>query len=156
MTPRAASTTSIGLRPTTASEKADRAALADREHLANIDAQILDLEILTLPNEIVSELFVHFIPVYPKRPPLTGLLSPVLICQICRRGREIVLSTPVLWRVFTLSLGKTEPLEQQLHLLDAFLKRSGSRPLSIKLNNVALPQFIQAITSRAARWERWH
>lgn len=93
MTPRArtefASSTSIGLKPAPASEKTVRA--EDQADLADIEAQILELErrvwslrqekdlvqgrlgayaypFLTLPNEVVSEIFFHFIPVYPKRP----------------------------------------------------------------------------------------
>ncbi|KAJ7917678.1 hypothetical protein B0H13DRAFT_2657737, partial [Mycena leptocephala] len=61
---------------------------ADRSRVADISAQILDLErsisalriektqaqerldsykypVLTLPNEIVSEIFIHFLPPYP-------------------------------------------------------------------------------------------
>ncbi|KAJ7834594.1 hypothetical protein B0H13DRAFT_1467448, partial [Mycena leptocephala] len=88
--------------------------------VVDIDAEILDLErslfalrnekallqhrldsykypVLTLPNEIVSEIFIHFLPIYPFCPPLTGILSPNLLTQICRRWREIALATPGLW-----------------------------------------------------------
>ncbi|KAJ7280873.1 hypothetical protein C8J57DRAFT_1174466 [Mycena rebaudengoi] len=50
--------------------------------------------ILTLPTEITSEIFVHFLPPYPQCPPATGLSSPELLCQICQVWREIALSTP--------------------------------------------------------------
>ncbi|KAJ7769251.1 hypothetical protein B0H14DRAFT_3509476 [Mycena olivaceomarginata] len=71
---------------------------ADRARLADLDAQILDLErslsalrsqrqpvferlsactypVLTLPNEITTEIFIHFLPNYPSCPPLTALVS---------------------------------------------------------------------------------
>jgi hypothetical protein len=66
---------------------------ADRTRVADIEAQILDLErslstlrnekalvqerldaykypVLTLPNEIISEIFIHFLPTNPLCPPL--------------------------------------------------------------------------------------
>ncbi|KAJ6526043.1 hypothetical protein B0H19DRAFT_1197750 [Mycena capillaripes] len=49
---------------------------------------------LSLPNELVSDIFVRFLPVYPKLPPPIGLLSPYLLCHICRRWRNIALTTP--------------------------------------------------------------
>ncbi|KAJ6562466.1 hypothetical protein B0H19DRAFT_1144629 [Mycena capillaripes] len=92
---------------------------AHRARVADLEAKILDLErslsalrteklqvqqrldsykypALTLPNEIVSEIFIHFLPIYPLCPPLTGTLSPTALTQICRQWREIALSTPAL------------------------------------------------------------
>jgi hypothetical protein len=80
---------------------------ADRVRVAEIEAQILNSEcspsalrieqaqakqrldsykfpVLTLPNEIVSEIFLHFIPAYPRSPPLAGILSPTCLTYICR------------------------------------------------------------------------
>ncbi|KAJ6601072.1 hypothetical protein DFH09DRAFT_1069755 [Mycena vulgaris] len=97
------------------SQRAPRA--ADRARLADITPQISELErslrppeterdllhgrlaayayaVLTLPNEIVSEIFVHFLPPYPMPPLMIGFLSPALLCQIYRKWREIALSTP--------------------------------------------------------------
>ncbi|KAJ7720927.1 hypothetical protein B0H16DRAFT_1386558, partial [Mycena metata] len=93
---------------------------ADRTRIAVIKAKILELErllsslneekdilqdrldaytypVLTLPNEIVSEIFIHFLPVYPKTPPMIGRSSPNVLGQICRRWREIAFGTPALW-----------------------------------------------------------
>ncbi|KAJ7885871.1 hypothetical protein B0H14DRAFT_2241169, partial [Mycena olivaceomarginata] len=90
--------------------------------IADIDAQILELErtlsslkdekdslrsrqaiyiypVLTLPNEIVSEIFVQVLPDFPRCPPPIGPLSLYLLCQICRKWRDIVFSTPALWSV---------------------------------------------------------
>jgi hypothetical protein len=91
---------------------------ADRARITDIEAQILDLEhslaiaelrlekttvqerldsykcpVLRLPNEIVSEIFTHFLPVYLLCPPVTGLLSPIVLTHICRKWREIALTT---------------------------------------------------------------
>ncbi|KAK6977983.1 F-box domain-containing protein, partial [Favolaschia claudopus] len=98
---------------------------ADRALIVEQDAKILELEaqiaalqssiselraakqsrlnsyrysVLTLPNEIIGEIFLRFLPPYPKPPPLTGILSPTSLTQICRQWRNIALSTPALWR----------------------------------------------------------
>ncbi|KAJ7769227.1 hypothetical protein B0H14DRAFT_2967707 [Mycena olivaceomarginata] len=82
---------------------------ADRARFADLQAQISLLErslselqsekklvlerldsykypVLTLPNEIIAEVFVHFLPVYPLCPPLIGPSSPTLLTQICRKS----------------------------------------------------------------------
>ncbi|KAJ6457796.1 hypothetical protein C8R47DRAFT_169743 [Mycena vitilis] len=117
--------------------------------------------VLTLPNEIVSEIFVHFLPVYPARPRKTGQLCPILLCKICRAWREIALSTPALWRavgVTILNFVAPEKVESELGWLETSLTRSGSCPLSIKLvpgliDTQALAPFIRAIAPHFARWE---
>ncbi|KAJ6457799.1 hypothetical protein C8R47DRAFT_169893 [Mycena vitilis] len=170
---------------------ADRARVADIDtHILELDTQILCLRreqnvlhqekivrqdrldayvypVLTLPPEIVSEIFVHFLPVYPIRPPITGLLSPTVLTHICRTWRGIALSTPALWRAVLAHLprarwGKTTLDERlradakQLRLLIAWLKRSGSCLLSIELQSALKPElvpYMQAIGAHCARWE---
>jgi hypothetical protein len=58
--------------------------------------------VLELPNEIIFEIFIHFLPIYPAWP-FTGLLSPTTLTHICRQWREITLTTPLLWRAIGLS-----------------------------------------------------
>ncbi|KAJ6590969.1 hypothetical protein DFH09DRAFT_1138209 [Mycena vulgaris] len=162
----------------------ERAALAaDRARIAEIQSKIMELEIslvslrkeeilvqdrlddytypvLTLPNEIVSEIFVHCLPVYPKRPPLFGPSSPTRLTQICRKWKEIALSCPALWRAVGVSVDKGRSLGLTLSLMETFLKRSGSYPLSVELligrgaseESTRVP-FPPTITSHSARWE---
>ncbi|KAJ7653664.1 hypothetical protein DFH06DRAFT_1093220 [Mycena polygramma] len=132
----------------------------DRARLADNLAQILELErsisalraenslvqtridsyaypVLTLPNEIVSEIFVQSIPPYPHCQPLTGTGSPTSLAQICHIWREIALATPALWRAIALSLSIPEfTIEQQQHSMDLWLERSRSCPLSIHLKQL--------------------
>ncbi|KAJ7281022.1 hypothetical protein C8J57DRAFT_1057856, partial [Mycena rebaudengoi] len=100
------------------------------ERLPDLDARILELEkalaaarlewrnlqtridaykypILTLPIEITSKIFVHFLPPapYPERTPAIGLSSPHILGHICRTWREIALSTPRLWQAVKLHHG---------------------------------------------------
>ncbi|KAJ7439492.1 hypothetical protein FB451DRAFT_1301949 [Mycena latifolia] len=156
---------------------------ASRARIAEIESHMLELEhslgllqekellqarldaytypVLTLPNEIVSEIFVHFLPVYPSRPPLIGRRSPSHLGQICRKWREIALGTPALWRAVRLCLHKRRCLGQHLQLLETFLQRSGSYRLSIELLNknttdwdaAKMDPFLHAIIPHSARWE---
>ncbi|KAJ7604338.1 hypothetical protein FB45DRAFT_850887, partial [Roridomyces roridus] len=91
--------------------------------------------VLTLPAEVTSEIFMQFLPPFRQRPSLVGPLSPSLLLRICRRWRDIALSTPALWSTMTLDIEfEDEKLhEHQLGLLHSWLQRSGHCPLSIAL-----------------------
>jgi hypothetical protein len=154
---------------------------ADRVRIADIKAQILEggksersmkslteernllqdrlnaytYPVLTLPNEIVSEIFVHFLPIYPKCPPPIGPLSPYILCHICQKWRAIALTTHALWRAISLSLRRR--LQEKYILLDDWLGLSGSCLLSIKLHNdmdlTNLDHFGAIIAIECERWE---
>ncbi|KAJ7429627.1 hypothetical protein FB451DRAFT_1383059 [Mycena latifolia] len=150
---------------------------ADRAHVEDIKAQILVLKrsvralraerketqgridsyaypVLTLPNEIVSEIFVNFLPVYPCCPPQTGLLSPTLLTHICRRWRGIALATPELWRAILITSYRDDG--RQLHILDSWLSRSGCFPLSLNIENLFIPiskECLEKLVQHHARWE---
>ncbi|KAJ7805966.1 hypothetical protein B0H13DRAFT_2487110 [Mycena leptocephala] len=154
----------------------------DRIRLADIEAEILDLErsiatlraekaqvqgrldsykypVLTLPNEIVSEIFIHFLPPYPQCPPLSGSLSPNTLVRICRQWREVALDTPALWRAIRLSDRRIQSVEIQRHIADTWLRRSRFRPLSIVFEFLYLdPDFrtselFATLIRHRARWE---
>ncbi|KAJ7280817.1 hypothetical protein C8J57DRAFT_1174439 [Mycena rebaudengoi] len=111
--------------------------------------------ILTLPTEITSEIFVHFLPPYPERPLSAGPTSPELLAQICRAWREIALSTPRLWRAIELSPPTRSPTKT-LDLLRTWVSRSKDCPLLISLQSstqLLKVDFIQAIIPHSERWE---
>ncbi|KAJ7717707.1 hypothetical protein B0H16DRAFT_1700872 [Mycena metata] len=176
-------------RPPTQNERNSLA--AERARIAVIGAQILELErllsslkeertllqdrldaytypVLTLPNEIVSEIFLHFLPVYPETPPIIGSSSPNVLGHICRKWKEIAFSTPALWRGITFCLYNGKIFDQKLRLLETWLQRSGSCLLSIHMDldfdpdvaatNLAatLDLFTHAIAAHSARWEYLH
>ncbi|KAJ7817959.1 hypothetical protein B0H13DRAFT_2292657 [Mycena leptocephala] len=149
---------------------------ADRTRIADLGAQISHLErslsalreektlaqerldsykypVLTLPNEIVSEIFIHFLPAHPDYPPLINLLSPNLLTRICRRWREIALNTPTLWSAITSSYNDGIPLKQKHHIFDLWLKRSRSRPLSLQILGTDVAEILAAVVPHRARWE---
>ncbi|KAJ7225018.1 hypothetical protein C8J57DRAFT_1093730, partial [Mycena rebaudengoi] len=72
---------------------------AARRERENLQSRLDDCKypVLTLPVEITAEIFINFIPIYPLRPPLTGLLSPALLGQVCHKWRDVALGTPRLW-----------------------------------------------------------
>ncbi|KAJ7113006.1 hypothetical protein C8R44DRAFT_984853 [Mycena epipterygia] len=149
----------------------------ERGRITAIDSQIVQLKsertplqerleayrypVLTLPNEIVSECFVHLLPAYPLRPPSHGLRSPTMLGHICRKWRNIAFSTPALWRALSVTMDQPS-LSKQLHLLETWLKRSGSCPLSISLADdtddgevglMDINKFLQTIFVHRARLE---
>ncbi|KAJ7720911.1 hypothetical protein B0H16DRAFT_380197 [Mycena metata] len=174
-------------RPPTQTERNSLA--ADRTRIAVIKAKILELQrsisslteendllqdrldaytypVLTLPNELVSEIFLHFLPVYPQPPPIIGRSSPNVLGQICREWREIAFRTPVLWRAITLSLRNGKRLDQKHRLLELWLQRSGSCLLSIHMDlevdavdlegdvgTETLDLFTHTLAAHSARWE---
>ncbi|KAJ7437597.1 hypothetical protein B0H11DRAFT_1885146 [Mycena galericulata] len=135
---------------------ADLSPAAARDRLDELDAEISALEtslvprklereslaahldaytypVLTLPNEIVSEIFLqhlHPLATCTSVSP-SSRNSPLFLGHICRKWREIALSTPWLWTVINLHLGDVATHQRQIHLLEVWLTRSRSCPLSI-------------------------
>ncbi|KAJ7930044.1 hypothetical protein B0H13DRAFT_1859190 [Mycena leptocephala] len=118
----------------------------------------LDSLVLTLPNEITSEIFVHFLPIYPICPPLSGLLSPTILTHVCRQWREIALAIPALWRAISLSNEYIIPSNQPAYISD-ILARSGCCPLSIWMDEFEHDkdrrgsEVLAAALPHCARWE---
>lgn len=146
---------------------AARAQIADMENqISRLEKSIRSLRlnqlesyqypVLNLPNEIISEIFIHFLPVYPLCPPQTGLLSPTTLTHICRKWRDVALATPGLWRAILLCYESDNAIEQQVHTLETWLKRSGCCPLSIRMedfDDIPLDDCIAAIAHHSARLE---
>ncbi|KAJ7771564.1 hypothetical protein B0H16DRAFT_1881178 [Mycena metata] len=158
----------------------------DRRCVADLDAQISELEhsepslsalqatrarvqerldsyrypVLTLLDEMVSEIFQHFLPVYPLCPPLTGLLSPTTLTQVCRAWREIALSTPSLWRAISLSLQSDIPPLRQDREVDIWVRRSRSCPMAVVISDDVYPrnfdhksEVLATVAAHRACWE---
>ncbi|KAF7366768.1 F-box domain-containing protein [Mycena sanguinolenta] len=173
----------IASRTPTAEEIAQRT--AERTQIEQLDAQILDLEnslqtlrnarnslqqklddytypILTLPPEIVADIFGHYLLPYPLCSRAFGPRSPTTLSRICHSWREIALSTPTLWRAISLYISSSTDLPKRLECLQSWLALSRSCPLSIRLEGQIFSQpdsrldfgpFIAAIIPHSARWE---
>ncbi|KAK6978064.1 F-box domain-containing protein [Favolaschia claudopus] len=124
--------------------------------------------VLSLPDEMVCEIFIRFLPPYPDPSPLVGLLSPITLTHVCRRWREIALATPDLWKAIDLippnclshisstrSIGPI-PLSSRHQtrartLGSLWIKRSGSHPLSVRAVDLdkSFPIFSTLLPHRA-------
>ncbi|KAJ6483928.1 hypothetical protein C8R45DRAFT_999748 [Mycena sanguinolenta] len=152
---------------------------ADRVRILDLEVQILDLEasisalrvekalvqkrldaykypVLTLPNEITSKILIHFLPIYPDAPPLSGLASPTSLTHVCRQWRQVALATPALWKAIKFDNHHIPP-KQIGHIADAWIRRSGSGPLSIHIGirdlDVLNEIFAEPSAMAIARWE---
>ncbi|KDQ62007.1 hypothetical protein JAAARDRAFT_123034, partial [Jaapia argillacea MUCL 33604] len=82
-----------------------------------------------LPPEIISKIFAHTLGpglVDPLKHPL-----PVLLTHVCSYWRHIALSTPTLWSSLSVEPRYDHNSAQTKQILDEFLARSGTAPLSI-------------------------
>ncbi|KAJ7834299.1 hypothetical protein B0H13DRAFT_2369955 [Mycena leptocephala] len=129
---------------------------ADRARVADLEERLDSYKypVLTLPNEIVSEIFIHFLPAYPEYPPPAGLLSPTLLTHICRTWREIALSTATLWSAIGTSYDDDLSLKQQIQIFDLWLKRSRFCPLSLRIEaEMGVAKIFAVVVPHRARWE---
>ncbi|KAK7036099.1 F-box domain-containing protein [Favolaschia claudopus] len=126
--------------------------------------------ILTLPNEITSEIFLQFLPQYPELPILDNAIgpthsypnyhSPVRLTHICRKWRAVAIATPALWKGLFVSDTHIKPkFVGRAALIDMWLSRSGSCPLSISVFGLTggPPDHLQKIWSAILPYRtRWH
>ncbi|KAJ7123258.1 hypothetical protein C8R43DRAFT_1148085 [Mycena crocata] len=150
----------------------------DRARIADIEAEISYLEqsiralrieqvqaqkrlgsysypILTLPNEITTEIFIAFLPVYSIPPQMHGLCSPMRLTRICRQWRDIVYTTPALWRAISLVVTTPTCDEKDNNLLQKWLARSCIYRLCINISGDFWyeSQCMRTLSSHRARWE---
>ncbi|KAK6977972.1 F-box domain-containing protein [Favolaschia claudopus] len=121
------------------------------KHSAQQNLDSYKYPVLTLPNEIVGEIFQDFLPPYPEPSPLLGKDSPTILIHICHQWREIALTTPALWRSIDL---RDVSVEAATSLACSWLERSGCLPLSLHATDrqdvfSVFPVFIP----HRARWE---
>ncbi|KAK7048898.1 F-box domain-containing protein [Favolaschia claudopus] len=128
------------------------AAARDAQQLIWEGLQSYKYPVLSLPNEVVCEIFVHTIPPYPEPPLPFSDCSPTVLTRICRQWRELAVETPRLWRTISL-LNPRKSLEPQqaFRIASLWLKRSGSCPLSIRADD--LNPVLSVLLPERMRWE---
>nr|GAT43182.1 predicted protein [Mycena chlorophos] len=118
--------------------------------------------ILTLPPEIIAEIFQAYLPAYPLCPDIFTNDSPVQLSHICSEWRQIALFTPSLWRaigIYAQPLGGPQTLAKKMRCIETFLERSGSYPLSIRVTGASSPDkqsretLIDTLLPHRARWQ---
>ncbi|KAJ7723468.1 hypothetical protein DFH07DRAFT_759503 [Mycena maculata] len=114
-----------------------------------------------VPSELLTEIF-RFCGPFSNGRYWDGLLirqSPWVLSHVCRRWRVTVLSTPMLWCMFSidLSLSRTwQASEGVLQLTSLFLERSGHCSISLAIYGDNSPQnrpILEALMSTSDRWE---
>ncbi|KAJ7138719.1 hypothetical protein C8R43DRAFT_1131886 [Mycena crocata] len=89
--------------------------------------------VLTLPSEIISEIFIHVLDFSSLDAPCPApTLAPMVLAQICRHWRQIALSLPSLWSTISLEVNR-KTFKQWMIMARTLLQRSKSSPLSISL-----------------------
>ncbi|KAJ7918328.1 hypothetical protein B0H13DRAFT_1869508 [Mycena leptocephala] len=118
--------------------------LEDRTRLAEIEAQIRDLE------RSLVELRAEKTLVQER---LRSSTYPVLTLPN-EIWREVALVTPELWRAISFAYDGM-PLEEQIHICEIWLSRSLGYPLSIRIYQHlgGLDKILSALVPHQARWE---
>ncbi|KAJ6525086.1 hypothetical protein DFH09DRAFT_175897 [Mycena vulgaris] len=117
--------------------------LESRKSTAQRQLNVILDPVARLPHEISSEIFVQCL---PARPGPQASDAPLVFLNICNTWTDIALSTPALWAAIHLD---GRPVSDQSSLLDAWLERAGSRPISISLPT-NLPADMAAVIARHA------
>ncbi|KAF7308976.1 F-box domain-containing protein [Mycena kentingensis (nom. inval.)] len=114
--------------------------------------------ILSLPPELLAEIFCSFIPLYPETPRPNEPDSPLHLTAVCRTWRQVSCTTPALWRAVAMRApdGEVSGSYPHLRILNTFLQRSGACPLALRLfgqPSGQLEELINAILLHRPRWE---
>ncbi|KAJ7068677.1 hypothetical protein C8F01DRAFT_1364971 [Mycena amicta] len=96
--------------------------------------------VLTLPTELSTEIFIRCLPPYEDDDyvgnVLDGKCAPLVLTWVCKRWRDIVLSTPALWRTFSIWHGYDKPTSSEiLEISRLWLGRAGRRQLSLSITS---------------------
>ncbi|TDL16600.1 hypothetical protein BD410DRAFT_616276 [Rickenella mellea] len=132
------------------------------QHSTNVSA------IHTLPPELLTEIFMHCIPVHrddnlPPYPPIPHRSrAPLLLGRVCGMWRIISASSPDLWsRISIVQAQSRIDCKKDLEATKLWISRSSSRPLSIYIDSDSdnddhlqefLPPLLELIASQSWRW----
>ncbi|KAJ6490710.1 hypothetical protein C8R47DRAFT_1123300 [Mycena vitilis] len=89
-----------------------------------------------LPPEILAEIFIYCLDIDEDDddnfivPDLAA--APLILCGICRRWRDVAISTPALWNSLQIDLGSSNE-RQTVDFHKMWLSRARTTPLSLKL-----------------------
>ncbi|KAF7322270.1 YDG domain-containing protein [Mycena chlorophos] len=114
--------------------------------------------IQNLPNELLTEIFMRFLPQYPAFPPLVGPNSPTCLLGVCRRWRNLALHTATLWRAIKVGAGDSD---QEFAVALTWLERSCPALLhlhvmvdkAIPATHPPLQQLFEAVVANRMRWQ---
>ncbi|KAJ7194017.1 hypothetical protein GGX14DRAFT_587035 [Mycena pura] len=131
---------------------------AQKERLLT-DLDSLKYPVLTLPNEITVDIFLHFVSLmrqeyHPKLQPYYGLL---ILASVCQTWRAVTLSTCALWNDGVVTC---DGICDASKLLEACLPRAGSLPLDLSIQLPAdvssTDTIISTLILYGSQWRRIH
>ncbi|KAJ6492810.1 hypothetical protein C8R47DRAFT_1119850 [Mycena vitilis] len=119
----------------------------------------LTYPVLTLPFEITSQIFLDCLPDEPCSYPSQDE-APLVLTRVCRDWRIVAISTSRLWDHLRVELDSDDGIgyidEKWVALLDLWLQRSQSQPLSLAVSNRSYTNpdgaLLTVLASHARRW----
>ncbi|KAJ7854660.1 hypothetical protein B0H13DRAFT_2206211 [Mycena leptocephala] len=130
---------------------------AERE-MVSVDLATIVYPVLTLPNEIIAEIFIQYVDEHPNR-------SPMRLASVCRLWRAVAVSTCKLWTYFNSGHRFTchpgSGFDTRPHLADlllCWLPRAGRLPLDICLKLPTSPspesdQILRILGQYSSQWK---
>ncbi|KAJ7666163.1 hypothetical protein DFH06DRAFT_1295311 [Mycena polygramma] len=120
---------------------------------------------VVLPTEILAEIFIMCLPAYARRFGFDRLLkkprflrpseAPLLVASVCRRWREVAISTAQMWLSLDLnsSFGKRRGIDSE-GVVSAWLERALPYPLSftVIMNRSDCPIMMKELNRQCERW----
>ncbi|KAK7055836.1 F-box domain-containing protein [Favolaschia claudopus] len=93
--------------------------------------------ILTLPTEITSEIFTHYVHEprigRPRSYNESQSRGPLPLAGVCRTWRDVCLANPSLWATLSIYPTHSWPVDAFLRLLKSWLDRAGNHPLHLRV-----------------------
>ncbi|KAJ7119444.1 hypothetical protein C8R44DRAFT_788092 [Mycena epipterygia] len=115
--------------------------------------------ILTVPPEIMEEIFVFCLPEDRGEPVVPDpSVAPLVLLNVCTHWRNVALSTPRLWCSIRVNL-RLQHFNNSLPLLECWLARAKSRPLSVAVvymtyeENPSPDILIESLTRSSEQWQ---
>ncbi|KAJ7685698.1 hypothetical protein DFH06DRAFT_1075279 [Mycena polygramma] len=105
-----------------------------------------------LPPEILAEIFIHCLPDEDFIIPALSI-APLILCVICRRWRDVALTTPTLWSSLLFDFNEM----WETHGAEMWLSRARATPLSICLYNIPggpLDSLLKTVIGLSQQWQR--
>ncbi|KAJ7080562.1 hypothetical protein C8R43DRAFT_965704 [Mycena crocata] len=120
-------------------QECELAALQGELQELESDLARLSFPVLTLPNEITSNIFVEcLVPspdITPPRVRPSPAKAPLLVSQICRHWRDVAVATGELWNSLDLQLYRVDgaSTDGAANLLECWFSRAKGHPLALTL-----------------------
>ncbi|KAK7017400.1 F-box domain-containing protein [Favolaschia claudopus] len=93
--------------------------------------------VLTLPTEITSEIFTHYVHEprigRPRSYNESQSRGPLPLAGVCRTWRDVCLANPSLWATLSIYPTHSWPVDAFLRLLKSWLDRAGNHPFHLRV-----------------------